>query len=80
MPGMAIPAGAGDLLQLSAERGPAAEAGHPRDAGVVELGRALSRSASSVSRAVHTCGPHGCSTAALASSSGIESTRQPPDL
>ena len=84
------------MLKLRAERCPAAEAGHPRDAGVVQLGRqavtvisALDRdryppgcssAANSSSSAAHTSGPFGCSTAALASLSGVESTRQPPDL
>ena len=83
------------MLKLSAERCATAEAGNPRDAGVVQLGDQLvittlshgrndltccSSAANSASSAAHTSGPFGCSTAALASPSGIESTRQPPHL
>ena len=68
------------MLKLRAERGAAAEAGHPRDAGVVQLGldagrnlvRAVagstwrSSAANSASSPAHTSGPFGCSTAAAA--------------
>ena len=79
------------MLKLSAERGPAAEVRHPRGTHVVELGvnhvlnlvnglARCSSAANSSSSAAQTSGPFGRSTAALASLSGVESTRQPPDL
>ena len=88
------PSGAGDLLELSAEGSAAAEAGHPRDAGVVQLGLIRERghrpgpgstSAAARPRAPSAARPipparSGARRPPWLRSSGIESTRQPPDL
>ena len=87
-------AGAGDVLELGAERSAAAEAGNPRDAGVVQLGEGLAVKRLHRRRLLGLAqlgrelgqqprpysGPLGCSAASLASSGGVDSTRQPPDL